>query len=514
MSEQPWLYFPPLAASDGYGGLPPLRQVFLTPTIIVTLFVLGIAFVVIAYLSHRNRRKKLWERRDQALRLAEKMLLKRGGVADDVERLYEIFDSNPRIEPGDTLILRDKFKNILRPVIDSKYGDDYGAHLESLFFPPLNEAKVITGQATSLLRKKAVPDDENGRLINIGGQTPAGLLDLMDAALRPGVSLRMSFSGIEGGYNCLVMGYDMQGINVTLPANNDQLVASLHSGLDIEGTVENGSSLLAFTSRVVQAVAGSMPFCRIAAWIAAWEVRKRDSMRLALSLEVDFQHISTADSGSIRMSSLTNKLGAIRPGRIVDISLGGCGIETMSASLFQVGDLIRFSKSLVDGAPPATLLGSVVKIDPIDPESHDNARQRLHIQFLMLDDVSQRLLFRAIKRLQEISEKNEWLQAQQLMQKMRHNNIAILGSPTGNTGVRYSKLASENRNSTTALMKKNPAQKPPAKKSSNPNSAKPSTRSLYRPEALENKQNPSIREADKPPTRKLPPITRIRRQGE
>jgi c-di-GMP-binding flagellar brake protein YcgR len=318
----------------------------------------------------------------------------------------------------------------------------------------------------------------------------------MDATLRPGVVLRLNFAGAEGGYNCLVMGHDLKGISVTLPANNDRLLAILRSGIAIEGTVENGSTLLAFTSEVIQAVAGSMPYCRIAAWRTAWEVRKRHALRLPVSLEIDFQHIATGDTETIHMASINNRVGAIRPGRMVDISIGGCCIESPSSSKFDQGDIIRFSQSLMNGTPPATFLGSVVKIDPIDkPEEHDGVRQRLHIQFLLVDDVSQRLLLRAIKHIQEAADQDEWVQAQRLMQQMRRYNIPILGSPGGPIGIRSGKGTTTARKPPTAIKQRDSTGR-------RSDSAMLRLRQTVKPPTREVKKLPT-READRPPTRGL-----------
>ena len=280
----------------------------------------------------------------------------------------------------------------------------------------------------------------------------------MDATLRPGVPMRLTFAGIEGSHPCMIMGHDMQTISVTLPANNAFLVLSLNPGLAVEGTIESGSTLIAFTSKVVQAVAGNMPYCHIGSWTSAWEVRKRESLRLPVSLDMDFQHISTSANNTIPMSNINSEIGAIRPGKLVDLSLGGCCLETPSSSIFRVGDMIRYSCSLVESSPPATLLGSVVKVDGIDPAENRGSSQRLHIQFLIIDDVSQRLLFHALKQLQDYSERKEWLQAQQLVQRMRHNNVPPIGSPS-RTGGGTSKIIakSKSKSETTRGLKPVPA---------------------------------------------------------
>ncbi|MDR1520794.1 MAG: hypothetical protein LBU23_11750, partial [Planctomycetota bacterium] len=64
----------PLAVGDGYNRLPPFTQVLFTPTIVVTIIVFGIAVVVVVYFSYRNNRQKALQRREEALRLAKKLL--------------------------------------------------------------------------------------------------------------------------------------------------------------------------------------------------------------------------------------------------------------------------------------------------------------------------------------------------------------------------------------------------------------------------------------------------------
>ncbi|MCC8181164.1 MAG: PilZ domain-containing protein [Planctomycetes bacterium] len=226
-----------------------------------------------------------------------------------------------------------------------------------------------------------------------------------------------------------VMGHDTNHINVTLPANNNKLIASIKPGLMVEGSLESGPSLMAYTAEVLQAVAGSMPYCRITAWKSAWEVRKRESVRLPISVEIDFQHISTVATNNMRISNIDKELGTIRPGKLMDISLGGCCLETPSSAKFNVGDMVRFSKALVTGNPPATLLGAIVNVADIDPEENAGAIKRLHVQFLIIDDVSQRILVRTMRQLQDVMAREEWMQAQQLLQRMRRNKIENLGSP-------------------------------------------------------------------------------------
>ncbi len=418
----------PLAATmDLQYRLPPFQQILFNPTIGVSLGLLLVAIVVVIYLSHRARVKAKLEARLDALKMAEKILLKRGGTPDEVEQILYAFTVNPRLDPAAIVMIRERFQQDFRPALEKLYGNDFGQRMETVYFPPPKDTRRAIGKQEPDL--KTLVEE---RRKEAGGQTAAAILDLMDATLRPGSVLRLTFSGQEGGYGCLVMGHDMQAIDVTLPANNNQLVAALSPGTGIEGSLESGPSLLAFTSEVIQAVAGSMPYCRIAAWKSVWEIRKRDSMRLPMSLELDFHHISTS-ADSIRISNLSKELGAIRPGRLLDISLGGCCIDTHSDANFRVGDMIRFSQSLIEGTPPATLLGAVVNIDPLDPERNEGAKQRLHVQFLVIDDVSQRILARTLRQLQDVADKDDWLQAQTLMQRMRRNNIPALGSPNSPT---------------------------------------------------------------------------------
>ncbi len=414
------------ATMDLQYRLPPFQQILYTPTIIVSFILLVIAIIVVAYLSHRARVKARIESRLEALRTAEKILLKRGGTVDDVQRILYIFKNNPELDPASIVMVRDNFHFEMLPLLEQAFDEKFAERMETIFFPPPKDTRhAINDQNKDI---KTLTEEKKSVAT---GQTPAAILDLMDATLRPGVLVKLGFEGVEGGYDGMVMGHDMQSINVTLPANNNQLVASLRPGMKVEGSLESGPSLMAFTSNIIQAVAGSMPYCRIAAWKTAWEVRKRESVRLPISLDIDFQHISTATSESIKISNLDKEIGSVRPGKLIDISLGGCCIETPSSGVFRIGDMIRFSKSLVTGNPPATLLGALVNVDYIDPVENDGSKQRLHVQFLIIDDVSQRILVRTIRQLQDLMERDEWMQAQQLLQKMRRNRIQNIGSPAG-----------------------------------------------------------------------------------
>ncbi|MCD7896329.1 MAG: PilZ domain-containing protein, partial [Planctomycetaceae bacterium] len=421
------------ATIDLQGRLPPPQQTLLTPTIIVSITLIILAIIVFFYLAQRARIRAKREAYRDALKMAEKILLKRGGTPDDVDHVLNVFRAVPKLDPAAIIMMKTRFHDEFLPYLDRNFPKTYGEKIEKLFFPPPKDTRrALAAQAADV---KSLVEEQKSVT---AGQTAAALLDLMDATLKPGVICRLTFEGVEGGFECLVMGHDMNTINVTLPANNDQLVASIRPGMLIEGMLESGPSLLAFTSTVIQAVAGSMPYCRITPWKTAWEVRKRDAVRLPISLEIDFNHISTAAAGSIKMSTLDKELGTIRPGKLMDISLGGCAIETPSGATFVVGDMVRFSKSLTAGNPPATLLGAIVGIKEIDPEQNEGCVQRLHIQFLVIDDVSQRILVRTLRQLQDVMDRNEWMQAQQLMQKMRRAKIHNIGSPaaTGYTAAR------------------------------------------------------------------------------
>ena len=416
----------PIAATmDLQYRLPPMQQVLYSPTIIVSVVLLAIALTIVIVMAQRARSRAKVEARREALRMVEKILLKRGGTQDDADRMLDTFQAHPNLDPAALVMLKDRFHDELRPILEQNYDKKFGERMELIYFPPpkdsrrlLAQQKTATGSTTESSKRLSPPPPS------------AAIVDLMDATLRPGTLVRLTFQGVPGGHECHVMGHDMQSINLTLPANNDRLLSALKPGVRVEGTLESGPSLMAFNSAVTQAVAGSMPYCRITPWSAAWEVRKRDSVRLPISLDVDFQHISTSATQSIKMSSLEKEIGTIRPGKLIDISLGGCCLETPSNALFSVGDMIRFSKSLVTGNPPATLLGAVVMIDAINPADNAGSIQRIHIQFLVIDDVSQRILVRTLRQLQDVMDRDEWMQAQQLLQKMRRNKIKNIGSPS------------------------------------------------------------------------------------
>ncbi len=415
---------PVAATMDLQYRLPPPQQLLFTPTILISVVVLILAIIVMVYLSRRARIKARQEARREALKMVERILLKRGGSHDDADRMLYIFRAHPKLDPSSMIMVHDQFRESIVPLLQENFDEKFAERMEKLYFPPTKDTRhALAGQTKDV---KALVEEQKTAS---SGQTAAAILDLMDATLKPGVLTRLAFEGVEGGYECLVMGHDLHSINVTLPAHNDKLVASLRPGLRIEGTLESGPSLMAFTSEIVQAIAGTMPYLRMTPWKSAWEIRKRDSMRLPISLEIDFQHISTAAADSIKMSSLHKEIGTLRPGMLMDVSLGGCCIETPSDAVFHVGDMIRFAKSLVTGNPPATLLGAVVNIDSIDPEQNEGSIQRLHVQFLVIDDVSQRILVRTLRQLQDVAERSEWMQAQQLLQKMRRARIQNIGSP-------------------------------------------------------------------------------------
>lgn len=409
--------------------LPAFQQILFSPTIAVSLVLLGLALVAVIVLSYRAKMRAKQEARREALKLAEKILTKRGGSHDDVEKVLYVFRSKPGIDAASAVMVHDRFTADFLPILTEYYDKEFAKRIELFYFPPPKDTRKLIRAKTEQELSVLVEEAKTGK-----STTAAAILDLMDATLKPGVVTKLTFHGIEGGYDCMVMGHDMQHINVTLPANNNVLLSSIRPGMEVEGSLESGPSLMAYTAAVVRAVAGSMPYCRLTAWKSAWEVRKRESVRLPIVLEVDFQHISTSSSDSISMSNIDKELGTIRPGRLVDISLGGCCLETPSAGQFLVGDMVRFSKSLVAGNPPATLLGAIVNVDQIDPNENGGSRQRLHVQFLILDDVSQRILVRAMRQLQDVMAREEWMKAQQLLQKMRHNKIENIGSPVTGMG--------------------------------------------------------------------------------
>ncbi|MCD8352632.1 MAG: PilZ domain-containing protein [Planctomycetaceae bacterium] len=462
---------PVAATMDLQYRLPPPQQLLFTPTILISVVVLVAAIIIMVYLSRRARIKARQEARREALKMVERILLKRGGNHDDADRMLYIFRSHPKLDPSSMIMVHDQFRESIVPLLQENFDEKFAERMEKLYFPPPKDTRhALSGQTKDV---KAMVEDQKS---TSSGQTAAAILDLMDATLKPGVLSRLAFDGVEGGYECLIMGHDLHSINVTLPAHNDKLVASIRPGQRIEGTLESGPSLMAFTSEVIQAVAGTMPYLRMAPWSSAWEIRKRDSMRLPISLEIDFQHISTAAADSIKMSSLHKEIGTLRPGMLMDVSLGGCCIETPSDAVFHVGDMVRFAKSLVSGNPPATLLGAVVNIDSIDPEQNEGSIQRLHIQFLVIDDVSQRILVRTLRQLQDVAERSEWMQAQQLLQKMRRARIQNIGSPAA-AGLR--------RGDTDVLGTGTTAKKPRSTTNVNPPTrgipkvgARPSTRRL------------------------------------
>ncbi len=398
------------------GRLPPFQQVLFSPTIAATLILLLIGVIVFFVLYSRANRIEKAKKREENLKLVQRLLLKRGGSEDDLDKVLFIFNSHPRIDPSAAVMVQEDFLNTVWPLMAKTYGKDFAARIQKFYFPPPKDTNAIAKEKNL---KKLVEGTKNVAET----QAVAAMIDLMDATLKPGVVLRLTFEGIEGGFNCLTINHSMHFLNATLPANYPTLLSTLQPGLGVEGTFESGPSLMAFTSSIVSVVGGSMPFCRLSVWKNAWEVRKRDSVRLDISLDIDFQHISTAAASSIRMSQLDREMGAVRPGKPVDLSLGGCGIETSSRYDFSEGDFIRFSTALMPGLPPATLLGAIVDIRNLDPEANGGMIKHIGIQFLALDDLSQRLLARAMRQLQEVSSRKEWVRAQRLLEEIRRHNM-------------------------------------------------------------------------------------------
>ena len=481
----------PLAATiDLQYRLPPPQQLIYTPTILISAILLFIALVAVIYMSRRTAKRAKEEARLNALRMAEKILLKRGGTHDDVDRVMFIFKSQPKLDVASLVMIKTRFHEELYPLLEVSFDKEFAEKMEKIYFPPPKDTRrALAAQSANI---KEVVEEQKAAAVS---QTQAAIIDLMDATLKPGVIVRLTFENIEGGYECMVMGHDSHTINITLPANNDRLVASLKQGMRVDGTLESGPSLLAFQGNVIQAIAGSMPYCRITPWKTAWEIRKRDSMRLPVSVDIDFQHISTASTGSIRMSSLEKEIGTIKPGKLVDISLGGCGIETPSTGTFHIGDMLRFSKALIPDSPPATLLGALVKIDSLNPAQNDGSAQRLHVQFLIVDDVSQRILVRTVRQLQDAADREEWMQAQLLMQRMRRNKIENIGSPAA--------TAVPKRNSTTSPKASKGTDSGPAARKSTRTIHKvkpPSTRSVPKTTL-----RPSSRSFPAPPPGSPPP---------
>lgn len=422
------LSFPVAAMLDPQYRLPPFRQIIYTPTILVSAILLLLSIIVVIVISRRSRVKGRLDARREAIKGIGKIIYKRGGKPEDADRTLEVLNNHPECDPAMILMLKDRFRDELYPLLEMTFDRAFADRMENIFFPPYKDTRfaAMTPKEDGSV---PVPEDRPERKSPMAMLTESAIRDLMDMTLKPGAVARLVFGGLDGTHECLVMGYDTKTIHVTLPSHRDRLVAAIQPGMAVEGTLESGSSLIGFTSSVVQAFAGNMPYCRIMPWKSAWEIRKRASVRLPAVLDVDFQHIATAKAESINMSSLEKEIGTLRPGRLIDISHGGCCIETPSAEDFKQGDMIRFSRTIAPGDPAATFLGAVVSADTIDPERHEGSIRRLHIQFLIIDDVSQRILVRALRQLQSAKDRDEWMHAQQLLQTIRRNNISVVGSP-------------------------------------------------------------------------------------
>ena len=133
----------PLAAGEGY-RLPPLTQILFTPTVVITLIVLIAAIIAIAYMSHRAKLRKREEDRAEALRMAGKIILKRGGAEEDAEAVNRLFAENPGIDPGEVIMLRDKFCDLFLPLATASQGVEFRERLLALFFHPIKKPRSVS----------------------------------------------------------------------------------------------------------------------------------------------------------------------------------------------------------------------------------------------------------------------------------------------------------------------------------------------------------------------------------
>ncbi|MCC8167462.1 MAG: hypothetical protein LIQ31_15310 [Planctomycetes bacterium] len=123
------------ATIDLQGRLPPPQQTLLTPTIIVSITLLIIAIIVVIYLAQRSRVRAKREAYRDALRMAEKILLKRGGTPDDVDHVLNIFRAVPKLDPAAIIMMKTRFHDEFLPYLDRKFTKTYGEKIEKLFFP-------------------------------------------------------------------------------------------------------------------------------------------------------------------------------------------------------------------------------------------------------------------------------------------------------------------------------------------------------------------------------------------
>lgn len=413
----------PIAATmDLQYRLPPFQEIIYSPTIAISLALLAAAIVFLIVISYRSSRAARRLKRLEDMALAKSILLKRGGAEEDWAAVNDTLDDNPKIDPGQIAMVKDVFQARFRPLLAKRYGNDFAERLEMCFFPPPKDTKAIV-KPTDL--KKLVDASKTE-----SSNQAAAILDLMDATIKPGILMKITFEGVRGVYDCLAMNHNMQCLNVTLPADSaSRLAAELKPGTVAEGNFESGPSLIAFTAAVERVLSGQMPYCRLSSWRNAWEIRTRESVRLPVSIPIDFQHVSTSSSGNISMAALERGVENGRAGEILDISLGGCRIGTTAGDAFLPGDLVRFNVSLMRGQPPATLLGSIVDVDRAAEPAGSQPGRGLHVQFLALDDVSQRLLARAVRFHQEGTARDEWLRAQAMTQRIRQNRIDLDAEP-------------------------------------------------------------------------------------
>ncbi|MDR3211414.1 MAG: PilZ domain-containing protein [Planctomycetota bacterium] len=460
---------PPLALEY----LPSIQQIYFSPSIAITILLLVLCIVGAFLFNYYHSRKVKRANFQDNLVMARRALHKRGATDNDIEKALRTLKTLTEIDLSRALIMRSTFHDKVWSPLSQMHNQAFANHIQEILFPKgrstivgINRADNTspgtgtgTGTSESVTANAVNSNSEYSPVVSDTGfftKISSAELDLLGendtfsesqpaataattratakpspdpvapSQLEPGMSLRMNFSGINGSIVCHVIRHDKTGITITIPTDYPSLIQTLHPGTTANGIYESGTSLMAFVTEVTSVSTSSLPFVKLAVWKNVWEVRKRDSLRLRIDLQIHFQHVTTAGTNMIDMNELEKAIDFLHPGRLSDISLGGCSLETEENLGFAIGDLLRFRAQLITGQSPGTFLGSIVHVHSDKAENENKSLHNLGIQFISMSDISQRLLIQTIHRLQQSHENEVKQKAVELIEQLKTRKIGPL----------------------------------------------------------------------------------------
>ena len=302
MLGNPWeLVFPSASAGDDYRyffrhwGI--RAEGYYVETLIVILLALA-ALVGYAWhsrrknaLSRETEKKESEAKRHESVKMIRNMILENGGSRDDSRKMEAVFSRYSYIDPGHVVADKRRFRNLLKPLIIRYHGHDFAQRMEQFCFPPAKKpappppdfglddfptsvfeacesgpsgAASAMSSTTLDMSSTAIYEDADGKR--------SDMLELMDATLKPGLALQLSFAGLIRGCESQLIGHNRNGIWVKLPSGDIRLRNSIRHGIWVEGSFATNSSRLAFSSEVMEVTPGNPPVVRLDVWKDAWEL--------------------------------------------------------------------------------------------------------------------------------------------------------------------------------------------------------------------------------------------------